>query len=142
MTNSAINTRPSFLKRMSVGAAGIAAGGLILPSKSSAIFGSGKSEVTLVASKDKRQATYDSLKPIAKDIVKAIGDKQVIIKANAGVTYPNAKKNSTDVDQLRGILDFMKEEYGREVIIAEGVATPALPVSLSYENYDYYPLEK
>jgi len=134
--------RRSFLKRLSLGAAGIAAGSLALPTSSSALFGGGKSEVSLIASKDTRQATYDSLKAISKDIVKAIGNKRVIIKANAGITYENAKKNSTDVEQLRGILDFLKEEYGRPVTVAEGVATPALPVSLSYENYGYYPLEK
>ncbi len=142
MKNVHISDRRSFLKRLSLGAAGLAAGAFTAPTTSSALFGSGKSEVSLVASTDTRQATYDSLKPIAKDIVKAIGDKKVFIKANAGVTYENAKKNSTDVEQLRGILDFLKEEYGRKVTIAEGVATPALPVSLSYENYGYYPLEK
>lgn len=135
-------SRRSFITKLSAASAGVAFGGALFPGESSALFGRGGSEVSLLASTDRRQAAFDVLKPLKDDIVKAIGNRQVIIKANAGVGTKQAIVNSTHVDQIRGILDFLKEHYGRRVIVAEGIASPAHSVFVSYENYNYLPLEK
>ncbi len=134
--------RRSFLKYTSAGIAGSILGSELLVDQAHALFGQSKSKVILIPGTDKREVTYKSLVSLKKEIVRSIGDKQVIIKVNAGVTYPKAKKNSTDIEQIRGILDFLKECYDKQVIIAEGVAGPATSVFISYENYGYLALEK
>ncbi len=142
VSNSETDSRRSFIRKMSAGAAGMAFGTFFRPKRSPALFGRKKSLVTLVPGTDQREATYKSLKPLEKDILKAIGDRQVVIKANAGVTFPKAINCSTDVNQLRGILDFLVPIYDKQIIVAEGIATPALSAFVSYENYNYLPLKK
>jgi uncharacterized protein (DUF362 family) len=101
-----------------------------------------KSTVSFVASKNTREAAYLSLKPLADEVAKAIGRKQVAIKVNTGVPLKEHQHESTDVDQLRGILDFLKPIYNRPVIIAEGAATLACSVLPGYEAYGYRALER
>jgi len=136
------SNRRAFFGKIARGTAGLAAGSVLLPHTSSALFGRKNSTVSLVTGTDRREAAYKALEPLKDDIVRDIGDRQVVIKANAGVGYPKAITYSTDIEHLRGILDFLKEVYGRKVIIAEGIASPAHSVTVSYENYGYYTLKK
>ncbi|MFC1528956.1 DUF362 domain-containing protein [Candidatus Latescibacterota bacterium] len=138
-----ISNRRTFLKRVSTIAAGIPLVSLYHPGKASArIFGSQKSEVSFRTGTDRRELTYQALKPFQKEVAKAIGDRQVIIKANAGLAEMKYAPHSTNADQLRGILDFLKPIHDKQIIITEGTATVACSAFIGFENYNYMPLEK
>ncbi|MFC1574175.1 DUF362 domain-containing protein [Candidatus Latescibacterota bacterium] len=139
-------SRRDFIKSLALGSAGLAAGCSQYHSQAASpaarrLF-SGKSDVSFMTGTDRRELAYQSLKPFQKDIEKAIGDKQVVIKANAGLAKPEYFKNSTHADHLRGVLDFLKEIHDREVIITEGCAGTKLSAFVGFENYGYLPLEK
>ncbi|MFC1551434.1 DUF362 domain-containing protein [Candidatus Latescibacterota bacterium] len=147
--------RRDFLKLLAAGATGAGAAGL---TGCSAQFQGaqslrrggiieGNSTVSFVADTDHRDATYNSLKPLESEIVKAIGNKQVVIKPNVGQVAPDKWLNATDAGQLRGILDFLKPVYDRKVIIAEGTAAAPLKTGPNstfngYKNYGYLELER
>ena len=83
------SNRRTFLKRLSTVVAGLPLASFYHPEKASArIFGSQKSEVSFRTGTDRRELTYQALKPFQKEVEKAIGDRQVIIKANAGLAEP------------------------------------------------------
>jgi len=136
--------RRAFLRQLSLGAAGLALGGSSLSRWSIAQTAvPQRSEVSLVTGKDRREMVRKALKPFAKEIEKAIGNKQVIIKANAGLAEPKYADCSTHADELRGVLDFLKETgYDRQVIITEGTASVKCSAFIGFENYGYLPLEK
>lgn len=135
--------RRTFLKQMSAGAGGLTLSSIYcMKDVSAQWFGSKNSSVTLVPGEDTREATYQSLKPLEKEIAEAIGDKQVVLKANAGVAAKETVCCSSDVNQLRGILDFLKPIYDKQVIIGEGIAAQGISVFESYKNCNYFPLEK
>ncbi len=141
--NYEMSSRRSFLKRVSAGAAGLSLGSLYPAHEASArLFGSDKSSVSFLTGTDRREMSYRSLKPFRKEIEKAIGNKQVVIKANAGLALPEYAKNSSHADQLRGILDFLKEIHDRQVIITEGIASTKCSAFVGFENYKYMNLEK
>lgn len=102
----------------------------------------GRSVLSLVASKNTREAAYRVLKPLRETVVQAIGDKRVVIKANVGCPQGDHRHECTDVEQLRGILDFLKPIHDQQVVMAEGAAAQACSVRLGYERYGYLPLEK
>ncbi|MFC1691957.1 DUF362 domain-containing protein [Candidatus Latescibacterota bacterium] len=143
-----VGDRRRFLHQMSAGAAGMALYGLYQPESSHANILSRKtSRVSFVTGTDHREVTYQSLKPFEKEIEKAIGDRQVVIKPNVGQIAKEWWLNASDPDQLRGILDFLKPIYDRQVIIAEGTAAAPTPQGfintfIGYENYGYLPLKK
>ena len=68
----------------------------------------GKSTVSLIANSDRRQATYDALKPLRSDVVSSIGKRHVVIKVNAGFPTEDHRIHSTYPGQVRGILDFLR----------------------------------
>lgn len=136
--------RRNFLKQMSVGAAGLALGSVAAPKKSNAyLYGGGKSNVALVASKDTRQATIDALKMIEDDIKKSMaGKKRVLIKVNMGQVAENVWLNATDVNQTRGVIDFLQTFYDGEIIVGEATAAGnvAEGTMAGFTNYKYMPL--
>lgn len=134
--------RRSFLKTCSAGTAGIMFGSMATGSVAHALPGSKKSKVALRAGTDRREMVYQALKPFEKDVEKAIGKRRVVVKVNAGLAEPRYIDCSTHVDEIRGILDFLKPIHDRPVIIAEGTATAKCGVDVGYENYGYLPLEK
>ncbi len=142
-TMSQSYTRRMFFGRMTAGSLGTALIFSMKPSEAhAALFGRKSSRVSLVPGDDQREATYQSLKAIEDDIKDSISSRQVILKVNAGMAGPEYRCCSTDVEQMRGILDFFAEFYDRKIIIAEGTATPACSVFIGYENYDYLDLKK
>ncbi len=136
--------RRGFLKRAALGAAGAAFGGTAFARESMAKPAvPEKSDVSFLTGKDRREMVYKSLKPFAAEIERGIGSKQVIIKANAGLAEPRFASCSSHADELRGILDFLKETgYDRQVIITEGTASTKCNAFIGFENYGYMPLEK
>ncbi len=103
---------------------------------------SGKSVLSFVASKNTREAAHLALKSMQETVVRAIGNKRVVIKANVGCPQGDHRHECTDVEQLRGILDFLKPIHDQQVVIAEGAAAQACSVQLGYERYGYLPIEK
>ncbi|MDP2983454.1 MAG: DUF362 domain-containing protein [Candidatus Latescibacter sp.] len=135
--------RRSFFRRLSLGTAGLA---LIGFSESQGAVmkqrGSEKSTVSFLTGKDRREMIYQSLKPFEREVREAIGDKQVVIKINAGLAKPEYSRCSTHADQIRGIMDFLKPIHDRQIIITEGTAGAECSAFIGFENYGYLPLEK
>ncbi|MFC1550995.1 DUF362 domain-containing protein [Candidatus Latescibacterota bacterium] len=140
---SIIKTRRNFLKVISAGAAGLAFDPFNpLQNASAALFGGGKSDVSFEVNTDIREATIQALKPFERKVKKDIGDKQVIIKVNAGLASPEHAMYSTHADQIRGILDFLAPIHDKKITIAEGTAGSQVSAFIGFENYGYMPLEK
>lgn len=103
----------------------------------------GSSIVSLIKNSDRRQATYDSLKPLQSDIAKNIGSRQVIIKVNAGFPTENHRIHSTYPDQVRGILDFLQEFHEGNIWISEGVGSSKTgDMNDGYELYGFFDLKR
>ena len=142
-------TRRSFLELTGLAAAGFGIGGCASTSRYygySAGIGktqqiTGRSTVVLGKSNDRRQAAYNALKPLQADVAKAIGEKQVVIKVNAGFPTEGHRIHSTYPGQIQGILDFLREFYDGEVWIAEGVGSSKTNNMYDgYELYGYLPI--
>jgi uncharacterized protein (DUF362 family) len=101
-----------------------------------------RSRVVIGQSHDRREAAYHSLLPLKDEVAAAIGNRRVVVKINAGVPVEGTRKCSTYPDQLRGILDFLREFHDREIIVAEGVAGQAVSAFTGFELYGLLPLEK
>lgn len=137
-----ISGRRKFLKQMSTGAAGLAFVSLFQPDEATSKIVTPKdSRVYFVTGTDHREAAYQALKPLEKEIENAIQGKQVIIKPNVGLTGKDKWVNITDVNQIRGILDFLKPIYDKKVTIGEGAAEQK-SVFVGYENFNYLPLSR
>ncbi|MFA6471256.1 MAG: DUF362 domain-containing protein [Candidatus Latescibacterota bacterium] len=140
--SSGVFDRRSFFKVMTLGAAGLTLGSSF--SESAALkqkFGE-KSRVSFLTGTDRREMVYQSLKPFEKEVEKAIGKKQVVVKVNAGLAKPEYAQYSTHADQIRGILDFLKPIHDRKIIISEGTAGAECSAFIGFENYGYKLLEK
>ena len=143
LSSSEMRTRRSFLQQISTCTAGLALGSMYKPEYASLrIISRGESRVSFITGTDHRETVYQALKPLEKEVEKAIGDKQVVIKPNVGQVQKEYWLNASDAGQLRGILDFLKPFYDRKVIIAEGTATPLASTFTGYENFNYLPLER
>lgn len=109
--------RRSFIKKIAVGAAGLAAAPLMLPGTShGALSEPGRSTVSFTTGNDRRDMMYRVLSPLKDTIEKAIHKKQVIIKANL---VGNEKHCFAHPDAVRGVLEFLKPIYKKRVIVAD-----------------------
>ncbi|MCE5252508.1 DUF362 domain-containing protein [bacterium] len=142
-TDSFTGSRRGFFRQVAAGAAAVAAGSLTrVPEVSARPEGPKESTVYFVPGKDTREATYQSLKPLEKEIGKAIQGKQVVIKVNMGQVKKEWWLNASDPNQVRGILDFLKPISDRKVIVAESTAAGAESTMTGFENYGYMPILK
>ena len=146
-------TRRDMLRAFGAGALALAAGHKVLePAVSHAATGSpllGKDQlfqksappakVALIKGNDRREITYQALKKIEDQILPAIGNKKILIKPNFVVT--TRQLAATHVDAVRGILDFLKPHYKKQVTIGESTISKQGTFH-GYENYGYLPLEK
>lgn len=97
------------------------------------------STVGLIKGNDRRENIYQSLKLIEDQVFSAIGNKTVLIKPNFVQT--SRQLAATHVDAIRGILEFLRPHYKKEVIVAEAAA-PKEGTLAGYKNYGYLALEK
>ncbi len=135
--------RRSFLYRMTAGAAGVVLGSLWAPRAiRTAISPASRGRVNFVTGQDPRENAYNALKPFEDEVAAAIEGRQVVIKPNIGQVYKKDWLNATDVNQVRGILDFLKPIYNGTVIIGEGTATPETSTFEGYRNFGYLDLER
>lgn len=132
--------RRSFIRGMSLGAAGLAVHNIGTPDKiSAAQTASDISRVAFVTGTDRREMVYQTMKPFEEEIKKGIQGKQVIIKPNFVVT--EVPLCATHADAVRGIFDFLKPIYNNKVIIGESTISSNGTMA-GYENYGYLPLAK
>jgi uncharacterized protein (DUF362 family) len=97
------------------------------------------STVGLIKGNDRRENIYKSLKLVEDQVLGAIGDKQILIKPNfVQTSVPLA---ATHVDAIRGILEFLRPHYKKEIIIGEAAASKEGTL-VGYKNYGYAALEK
>lgn len=97
------------------------------------------STVGLVKGSDRRENIYKALKLIEDQVFGAIGDKQILIKPNFVQT--SKQLAATHADAIRGILDFLRPHYKKEIIIGEAAATKE-GTFVGYKNYGYPDLGK
>ncbi|MFC1539216.1 DUF362 domain-containing protein [Candidatus Latescibacterota bacterium] len=100
----------------------------------------GTSKVYFRTGNDRFGNISDALSPLQRQVANDIGDKQVIVKVNSPLVSMDYFKNSTHVDALRAILEFLKPIHDSQILISEGTASAASSVFPSYENYGYLPL--
>ena len=133
-------SRRRFMRELSIGVAGLAAGSTLMAGKTAAdTVQPGKSRVTFVPGTDRRDMIFKALKPLEKDIKSAIGNKQVVIKPNN--VSDSVPLCATHPDAMRGVLDFLKPFYKKQVIIAESTTSPKGTL-VTFEQYKYFPLEQ
>ena len=97
------------------------------------------STVGLIKGNDRTENIYKSLKLIEDQVFSAIGDKQILIKPNFVQT--NRQLAATHADAIRGILEFLKPHYKKEIIVGEAAASQEGTL-VGYKNYGYDALEK
>jgi uncharacterized protein (DUF362 family) len=93
--------------------------------------------VSLIRGKDRKENIRRSLEMISDDIRERLKSKTVIIKPNFVSTSIHLA--TSHVDQIRGILDYLKEVYTGRVIIAEAACGDTME---GYKNFNYTSLPK
>ena len=145
--------RRDVIRGISVGALGLLLGGKILkPTGLVAADGSPltrkhglymkeapPAKVGLVKGNDLRDITYKALKKIEDEVLGAIGEKKILIKPNFVST--GRQLAATHVDSVRGILDFLKAHYKKQIIVGESTASREGTFD-GFKNYGYLMLEK
>jgi len=132
--------RRSFMKKITAGSAALVLGSRISPKilyAENADHGNGS--VSFTTGTDRREMVYQVLNPFEKEIKESIKNKQVIIKPNMVVT--NRPLAASHVDAIRGVLDFLKPIYNKQIIIGESTLSKDGTMT-GYKNYGYLPLEK
>lgn len=95
------------------------------------------SKVALIKGDSRRKNIFESLKLLEKEIKTKISRKVVLIKPN--FVSVNIQKAATEVDQVRGILDFLAQFYQGKIIIAEGAGGDTFE---GFKNFGYFELKK
>ncbi len=145
--------RRDVLRGFGLGALGLALGGKSIgPSVGSAAPGSrwvkknglfrnttAPAKVCLVKGNDCRDIVYQALKKIEDQVITSIGDKKILIKPNFVIT--SRQLAATHVDAVRGILDFLKPHYKKQIIVGESTISRGGTFE-GFKNYGYLPLEK
>jgi uncharacterized protein (DUF362 family) len=97
------------------------------------------STVALIKGNDRAENIHQALKLIEDRVFSGIGNKTVLIKPNFVQT--SRQLAATHVDAVRGILEFLRPHYKKEVLVAEAAATKEGTFA-GYRNYGYGVLEK
>jgi uncharacterized protein (DUF362 family) len=97
------------------------------------------SSVALIKGNDRRENMYKSLKLIEDQVFSAIGNKRILIKPNFVQT--SKQLAATHADAIRGILEFLRPHYNKEILIGEASAGKEGTLA-GYKNYGYTALEK
>jgi len=133
--------RRNFMKKASIGAAGLTLGMYFQPSSGGAAErGTGKvSRVSLVTGNDRRDLIVQALKPFEREIREGIRGKRVVIKPNC--VWDGNPLCATHPDAIRGALDFLRPMYKGQVVIAESTASPK-GTRFCFDEYKYLPIER
>ena len=90
--------------------------------------------VALIKGNDRAENIYKALKLIENEVFSGIQGKQVLIKPNFVQT--SKQLAATHVDAVRGILEFLRPHYKKEVLVGEATATREGTMA-GYKNYGY-----
>ncbi|MBL7188937.1 MAG: DUF362 domain-containing protein [Phycisphaerae bacterium] len=144
--------RREVLRGFGLGALGLALGGRSLgPAVTGAAPGSrwvknnglfraaGPAKVGLVKGNDRREITYQALKKIEDDVLASIRSKKILIKPNFVIT--TRQLAATHADAVRGILDFLRPHYKKQILIGESTISKEGTFD-GFKNYGYLPLDK
>jgi len=133
-------SRRSFIKGISLGAAGLALNSTgVSRNVNAAQALPDKSRVSFVTGSDRREMVYQALKPFEKEIREGINGRQIIIKPN--FVHNDLPLCATQPDAVRGLLDFLKPLYNKKIIIAESTVSRT-GTKEGFKNYGYLPLVK
>src|SRR5664280_531314 len=97
------------------------------------------SSVAVVKGNDRAENIYKALKLIEDQVFSGIKGKQILIKPNFVQT--SNQLAATHIDAIRGILEFLRPHYKKEIIIGEAAATKEGTIA-GYEHYGYQTLVK
>jgi uncharacterized protein (DUF362 family) len=92
------------------------------------------SNVALIKGNDRSENIYKALKLIENEVFSGIQGKQILIKPNFVQT--SKQLAATHVDAVKGILEFLRPHYKKEVLIGESTATKEGTFA-GYKNYGY-----
>ncbi len=92
------------------------------------------SNVALIKGNDRSENIYKALKLIENEVFSGIKGKQILIKPNFVQT--SKQLAATHVDAVRGILEFLRPHYKKEILIGEAAATKEGTMA-GYKNYGY-----
>jgi uncharacterized protein (DUF362 family) len=150
--NGHLNRR-DILKGLGLGALGLTLGGgsfstaLVRAASGSPLVGKdrlykktpGPAKIGLIKGNDCRDIVYQALKKIEDEVLASIGNKKILVKPNFVST--NRRLAATNVDAIRGILDFLKPHYKKQIIVGE--STPSREGTFGgFRNFGYLALEK
>lgn len=93
--------------------------------------------VSLIKGEERRELVRKALERIGPEIVREVGERQIVVKPNFVST--SIQLASTHVDQVKGILDFFKGITPRKIIIAESAAGDS---GEAYKRFGYDALQK
>lgn len=94
-------------------------------------------KVSLIKGKDRRRNIRKSLEQISDDIRKNLKPGRIIIKPN--FVSSSIQLAASHVDQIRGILDYLREFYKEKIIIAEAACDDTTE---AYKDFGYHNLLK
>jgi len=96
--------------------------------------------VSVVRGNNCRDNTYQSLMKIEDEIMASMeGKKRILVKPNFVKT--DVPLCATNVDSVRGILDFLKPRWDGPIVVGESTASED-GTGIGFKNYGYLPLEK
>jgi uncharacterized protein (DUF362 family) len=96
-----------------------------------------RSTAALIKGNDRADNIYKALKLIEDQVLSGIKGKQILIKPNFVQT--NKQLAATHVDAIKGILEFLRPHYKKEILIGEAAASKEGTI-VGYKNYGYYDL--
>ena len=133
-------TRRDFMKTVAAGAAGLTMGfGAGARNSAAGTEGLKNSPVSFLHGGDRRKLIRDVLEPFEKQIREGVKGKQVVIKPNC--VWNGDPLCATDVDAIRGVLDFIKPFHNNTVVIGESTAAAAGTMHC-FNEYKYVGLPK
>jgi len=92
------------------------------------------SSAALIKGNDRSENIFKALKLIEDQVLSGIKGKQILIKPNFVQT--SNQLAATHVDAIRGILEFLRPHYKKEILIGEAAATKEGTI-VGYKNYGY-----
>ncbi len=129
------HSRRDFIKHTAAGTAGLALGTAVSTKPVSAQKLTAETNVSLVAGVDRREAVYNALKPFKSEIERGIRGKRILLKPNN--VWDGNPLCASDPDQLRGVLDMLKEITDQKIYIGESTASPR-GTMYTFEEYGYF----
>ena len=96
------------------------------------------STAALIRGNDRSENIYKALKLIENEVLSGIKGKRILIKPN--FVQLNNQLAATHVDAVRGILEFLRPHYKKEILVGESSPYPDSATTIAFKNYGYLDL--